>query len=449
MTTMPPVSLERDRETILRFWQRAFPPGVRNRPSESLEGWTELFQRAATELLRREAEIVPLLVEAQGYSAREASRALQGALGGLSRDTLLRLWEAQGLHLFDLEADWDDAGSVWPRRTVVFGGGAIPQPSLQAVVGALMVSERVLFRPSRQDAVLIPLFAGALARIQADSPDGAVGGEARIGRIADRLLCATWPRESETVSRAIVNAADSIVVFGDESSITMLDGARRPESELFAYGPRLSFAVLDLSGPVNPDGFARAIDDFAEDVVAFDQRGCLSPQALYVLGSGTGDLERVADALALALDRRAEEGGFTAALPPAVAAEIQSLRAVYAMDPSGRRRLRASGGPQHRLPGWSLLLDSADPALQPLAGYQTLRICPLPGWEDVLRVVRPWRGKLQAIGLGPDSARLPESTAGELFTLGISRCCPLGLMQSPPLDWTHDGNPFFPLRLPL
>lgn len=449
MMTIPPASLERDPEAILRFWQRPFPPGARSQPPESLEGWTELFQRAATDLLRREAEIVPLLVQAQGYSAREARRALQCALGGLSRDALIQRWEAEGLHLFDLEAERDEGFSVWPRRTVVFGGGPIPQPSLQAVVGALMASERVLFRPSRQDAVLIPLFAEALAAVQADSPHRAVGGAARIGRIADRLLCGTWPRENETASRAIVNAADSIVIFGDESSITAIDRARRPESELFAYGPRLSFAVLDLTGPVAPDTLSRAIDDFAEDVVAFDQRGCLSPQALYVLGSGTAAVEGVVEALALALDRRAEEGGFTPALPPAVAAEIQSLRAVYAMDPSGCRRLRASPGPQHRLPGWTLLLDAADPTLQPLAGYQTLRVCSLPGWDSVLQIVRPWRGKLQAIGLGPDSARLPEAIAAELMSLGISRLCPVGLMQSPPLDWTHDGNPFFPLRLPL
>jgi hypothetical protein len=52
------------------------------------------------------------------------------------------------------------------------------------------------------------------------------------------------------------------------------------------------------------------------------------------------------------------------------------------------------------------------------------------------------------MGIGPDTACIPESMGDALEKLGLSRACPLGRMQSPPLQWTHDGNPFFPVRVP-
>lgn len=447
--TAPSMTLERDPRAILEFWQPPCPGSPPLSPAAKLEGWVELIQLAATDLLRREDELVPRLMGANGFSSREARRALRGALAGLTRHSLLALWEDQGLQLLDLGGSRDGNHTLWPRRTVVFAGGAIPQPGLQALVAALMVSGRVLFRPSRQDALLPVEFAATLVRVQAESAASAAASARQLGSVADALLCASWDHRDESLTREIVAGADSIVVFGDQATVDRLAALRRPEAELFAYGPRLSAAVLDLTRPLEDALLDRALEDFAEDVVAFDQRGCLSPQALYVLGLPAHDsgaamasLGHVASSLARALERCAARGGFTPALPDAVAAEIQSLRAAYAMDPTHRRRVVASPG----LPGWTLLLDAADQELKPLAGYQTLRLCPLADWSSLPPVLRPWSGRVQALGIGPDTASLPHAVAAELEALGLSRACPLGRMQAPPLEWTHDGNPFFPVR---
>jgi acyl-CoA reductase LuxC len=50
------------------------------------------------------------------------------------------------------------------------------------------------------------------------------------------------------------------------------------------------------------------------------------------------------------------------------------------------------------------------------------------------------RGKVSTVGLAA-----PEEKAQDLAThlarWGVTRVCPLGRMQNPPLTWRHDGRP--------
>jgi hypothetical protein len=443
ITPYPPHALVRNRGEILGFWEVEAGDEAPHDPSSQLEAWTELIQISATELVRREEEILWGVAGATGFSMREARRAVRGGLGELTRQTLMAIWEEEGLGLIERAGARDGSHRLWPRRTAIFTGGPIPQPGIQALVGALMVSGKVLYRPSRQEGPLARMLVATMAQVQE-----AAGGRsaAVLGRIRNRVMCASWPHEDVELTGRIAGGADALIVFGGEAAVDTLVRERRPEAELFVYGPRMSFAVLDLTRGGEAGQIERAMQDFAEDVVAFDQRGCLSPAALFVLGGEAGVEMRVAEALAGALDHRASEGGFAPTLPPALAAEIQSQRAVYAMDPSGSRSLRATPA----LPGWTILVETEARALRPTPGYQTIRVERVAdGWEGLAGLLTPWAGKLQAMGLGPDTALLPESFGARLDELGLSRVCPLGRMQSPPLAWTHDGNPFFPVRISI
>ncbi len=443
MDSPMPNPILNDEGAILQFWERAEATGQPHNPAETLEGWVELIQIAATDMLRRDDEAVPRLARANGFSSREATRAFRGALGGLTRHALLGLWEEQDLHRFGFGALRAGGPNLWPERTVIFAGGAIPQPGLQSLVGALMISGRVLIRPSRLDPFLIPEFVETLARVQAAGA-GSSAGVAQIPSLRESVACASWDRANPELTRRIVGAADSMVIYGEAKTVAELSAFRRPDADGFIYGPRISFAVLDATSTLEDSILELAMNDFADDVAAFDQRGCLSPQVLYVLGPGDENASRILGALARSLDRSAENGGFTPNLPASAAGAIQSLRATYAMDPEKKRRVIGTDA----LPGWTILVDEANPELRPLPGYQTIRIVPLPSWEALIPVLITWTGQLQCMGIGPDTACIPESINDELENLGLSRACPLGRMQAPPLQWTHDGNPFFPVRVP-
>jgi hypothetical protein len=50
------------------------------------------------------------------------------------------------------------------------------------------------------------------------------------------------------------------------------------------------------------------------------------------------------------------------------------------------------------------------------------------------------QGTVSTVGLAAAEERAPE-IATQLARWGVTRICPLGRMQQPPLTWRHDGRP--------
>jgi hypothetical protein len=50
------------------------------------------------------------------------------------------------------------------------------------------------------------------------------------------------------------------------------------------------------------------------------------------------------------------------------------------------------------------------------------------------------RGEISTVGIAANEEKAQE-LAGQLAAWGVTRVCPLGQMQNPPLTWRHDGRP--------
>jgi hypothetical protein len=60
--------------------------------------------------------------------------------------------------------------------------------------------------------------------------------------------------------------------------------------------------------------------------------------------------------------------------------------------------------------------------------------------NEVLESADKVRGKVSTVGLAaPDD--VAQTLAMQLARWGVTRVCPLGQMQNPPLTWRHDGRP--------
>lgn len=383
---------------------------------------------AAKEVLSKLNELAPRVARAAGFSAVEARRAIQRALEPVMGPDFAETYQ----YHVDAFSDYT-SNADWPSRAVVIGGGCTPQPNVQAVVTAVMISDVVLFRPSSLDTIVTPSFVRAFGRILEMETDY---------RDTPLLLMANWKREDVETTRRVLGAADSLTAFGDQETLDRLASFLRPEARRFFYGPKISFAAIDLSEGFSEEALKAAIDALADDIAAYDQRGCLSPMALYLIG-GAETHEGVLNMLASALRARGAEHGYTPSLPAGVAAAIQSLRGVYAMDPEGSRRVYAS----ESLPGWTLLYDEADKSLRSTPGYQTMFVHPVRDWAELVEAVRPMSGKLQAIGLEPSEECMPVEIYQELRAMGLSDIAEFGGMQDPGVEWIHDGNPIFPIRM--
>lgn len=428
------------------------------------------FARAAEAAARRLSADLPArlarddfaLASECGFSDAECERAARRALEIVSAAAFEDAWRREIEGVEGAASNGDVDRIAWPGLALVIGAGAIPEPMARAAIAAGMVSRRVLHRPASGSGRLVEAL---LAEIDASG----AGEAAESAKGARRILAATWPRERTDLLRRAVRAADSIVVFGDGATIATVRSMASPDAVVLEHGPRTSLVAWAVEGADGP-ALHRAADAIAEDVLAYDQRGCLSPSAAWIVGGPRGGEEAVR-ALADALDRWIARRGLPRRIPPASALAIHAARAERALvsildregaDATGaglRRRLLASPG----LPGWTLLVDDPggreDSPLDAGPGYGTLRVGFARDWADFEESIRRsllgpgggdgWAGSgcgLQCVGVAPDAAAMPRRTTERLIEFGASRVCDAGSMQAPPPDWRHDGQPILPVR---
>jgi hypothetical protein len=60
--------------------------------------------------------------------------------------------------------------------------------------------------------------------------------------------------------------------------------------------------------------------------------------------------------------------------------------------------------------------------------------------DDLLQGAESIRSQVSTVGLAAPEDRAPGIST-RLARWGVTRVCPLGKMQNPPLTWRHDGRP--------
>jgi hypothetical protein len=220
----------------------------------------------------------------------------------------------------------------------------------------------------------------------------------------------------------LLAATGRVVAYGDQDSIDDLE--RRAPGKLIAYGPKTSLAVVGAD--IEPRSVAIGL---ARDVALFDQRGCLSIQAVYTLGDATALTEALADSLSTV----AEECP-SGPLDPVSVAAVQQIRS--------EARMRGLLVPELPVDVGTVV---AEPQLdfRPSPGVRTVRIHPLDRADRLPEILAPWAGQLQGAALAGEDAWALQP---ELEALGISRCTEPGDLQTPDALWHNGGvNPLVAL----
>jgi hypothetical protein len=160
----------------------------------------------------------------------------------------------------------------------------------------------------------------------------------------------------------------------------------------------------------------------ARDVALFDQRGCLSIQAVYTLGDSTA----LAKALATGLTAIAQEWP-AGLLDPVSVAGVQQIRS--------EAQMRGLIMPELPIDVGTVVVE---PQLdfRPSPGVRTVRVHPFDRADRLPEILAPWAGQLQGAALAGDDA---WSLQKSLEALGISRCTEPGKLQTPDAMW-HNGG---------
>lgn len=308
-----------------------------------------------------------------------------------------------------------------PELLVHITAGNLPAPALMSMVLGLLVRSAQFVKCARGASLLPRLFAHSIYR-----------ADAKVGAC---LEVAEWPGGHEALEAALFEQADCVTATGRDETLAAIRARLPVRTRFVGHGHRVSFAFVTRVA-LSAERAPRILADAATDIVAWNQLGCLSPHVIYVQRGGDWTARQFASELAEELERR-EAGEPRGALPVASAAEIATRRAAY--------EVRAANSPATALwqsadsTAWTVVYED-DPAFVLSCLNRFIYVKPARDLSEVLQQAAPVRGQVSTVGLAATELEWP-ALAMELARWGVTRVCPLGRMQTPPLTWRHDGRP--------
>jgi Acyl-CoA reductase (LuxC) len=301
------------------------------------------------------------------------------------------------------------------------GAGNIPSPTLLSIVLGLLVRSAQFVKCSSGASFLPRLFAHSLYQMDP--------------KLASCLELAEWRGGDQALDESLYMEAECVTATGSDETLASIRQRLPQPTRFLGYGHRVSFGYV-ARGALSVFGVKKLVARAVEDVIAWNQLGCLSPHLIYVEAGGAISPEQFAGKLAeeLALYELDEPRGEIGVEDAAI---IASRRDFY--------RVRAAASTDTQLwcsdnsTAWTVVYE-ADARFQLSCLNRFVYVKCAANLAEALRQAELVRGRVSTVGLAaPDDQA--QALATELACWGVTRVCPLGQMQNPPLTWRHDGRP--------
>jgi hypothetical protein len=309
-----------------------------------------------------------------------------------------------------------------PEFQVHIAAGNIPNATLISIIFGMLTRSAQFVKCASGSSFLPRLFAHSI--YEADPKLGAC------------LEVAEWRGGNAALENVLFAEADCVTATGSDETLATIRAQLPVRTRFLGYGHRVSFGFVadeDLFGLSAKKIVARA----ADDVVAWNQLGCLSPHVIYVQLGGEISPEQFAEQLADELDKR-EKAAPRGELPTEDAAMIASRRGIY--------EVRAAHSPETTRhwcskdsTAWTVVYE-ADARFQMSCLNRFVYVKAVADLTAALQGADDIRGKVSTVGIAVPEDKA-EQIATQLARWGATRICPLGQMQNPPLTWRHDGRP--------
>jgi hypothetical protein len=322
----------------------------------------------------------------------------------------------------DLERAGDRAAiATGPELLVHIAAGNIPNSTLMSMVLGLLTRSAQFVKCAQGTALLPRLFAHSIHDYDS--------------KLATCLEVAEWRGGHASLEEALFAQADWVTATGRDETLKVIREKLPAGVRFLGYGHRVSFGYV-ASEVLTLLHAKKIVGRAADDVVAWDQLGCLSPHVFYVQSGGAMSPIQFAEQLAAELSRR-EASEPRGRISAESAATIASRRAIY--------EVRAAHALETYLwhskdsTAWTVVCES-DSRFPVSCLNRFIYVKPVSNLTAVLQSADALRGHISTVGIA-----VPEHQAGEvaiqLARWGATRICPIGQMQNPPLTWRHDGRP--------
>jgi hypothetical protein len=332
------------------------------------------------------------LADANDPLGLEARRALPSATGLSAANVELSLSRhlETSVERAELQKLLARAGSA-PRVHVVLSANVFVGV-VRAVAVAVAAAPSVVVRPSTREGVLAPLL---LRAVQKDAGEG----------------CFVVSNQLDPLP------GDHVHVYGRPETIGAIAARCPPGVTVRGHGP--GFGVAVASG--SPAEARDTAERLSWDIVAFDQRGCLSPRLLFVEGS-VDDASRIADCLAGELAAREEQ------VPRGPITDEERH------DASLYRETSKAIGVYRPGRSFAVGVDFEPRAILLPPTGRHIHVLRVDDADAIERLVGPYRDAITCFGVtekSPHVDRLAALAPG-------ARILPIGNMQCPPLDGPVD-----------
>ena len=370
--------------------------------------------------LRREA--LDALPATAGVSPEMAQEILDGMADDWTQDRLRSALEADvgSLEALDgtVRMSRSRTRALGPQLSVQVVSGSVPGVGATALLRSLLVKGPTLVKPGRGDVVLPVLMARELARLHPV--------------LEEALAVVYWPGGRTSWEDASLAAADVAVAYGSDASVKALRDRTPVTTRFIGYHHRVSLGMVGR-GALSDERVETTAGEVARAVALFDQRGCVSPQVIYVERGGARSPEQFAREVAAAL-AELEEHLPSGRLDPDEASTLQQIRGTAEL-------LEGAGeGEVYFDPGatWTVLHEE-DPDFTTTCVGRVVRVKPVDDLTEVPELLAPVRRHLQTVGLAGGGTRL-EALVEALGRVGATRVAAFSEVPFPPAAWRHDGR---------
>jgi hypothetical protein len=308
-----------------------------------------------------------------------------------------------------------------PELLVQITGGVLPNAPSTSIILGLLARSAQFIKCASGTSFLPRMFAHSLYSAQP--------------KLGACLELAEWKGGNRELEDALFAEAPCVTATGSDESLAEIRNRLPANVRFVGYSHKLSLAYIARES-LEKSGAEKIASAITDDVIAWNQLGCLSPQAVYVETGAEPDSHALAAAIANELEAR-EQTDPRGPVSPEISAAISTRRMFY--------EVRAASGPDTQIwssagsTAWTVVHETSDP-FQTSCLNRFLFVKPVANFDDFLTSIELLQGKISTVGLAAPMARV-QQIAPQLSNVGVTRICRIGSMQNPPFTWRHDGRP--------
>lgn len=367
---------------------------------------------------------------ALGFSRETLAAGLDAYFSTLTAENLRALVSRDLGHSQRLEKFTPAEGEAYPAQLgfaqgppllVHITAGRLPNAPLTSLVHGLLLRSAQFVKCATGASLLPRLFAHSLREV-----------ESKLGAC---LEIGEWSGADPALTDALLAQADCVTAMGSDETIAALQRRTPPGTRFLGFGHRVSVAYVAVEA-LTAHSLPKVVAACARDIIAWDQAGCLSPHAIYVETGSRHSPPRFAELLAeelARLEREFPRGWLTIEEAAAIAARrgFYEVRAAHSQDTALWSSRESTA--------WTVVYEN-DPRFHPSCLNRFIHVKGVTDLDQALDGLDSERGRVSTVGLG--ATGLKEQHLAQRFAAwGVTRICPVGRMQAPPLTWRHDGRP--------